>query len=448
MSDANLTPTPTPQASEEQLDKVERSPWHDVWRDIAGGNVLRSVLAVLLAIFIGSLIVVFTDPRVTEAMGYFFSRPADTFSAMGEVIKAAYESIFEGSIYSPRAGFKPLLSTLSFATPLIAAGLGLAVSFRAGLFNIGGQGQMLAGALLAGWVGASVPMPAGLHVLVAIFAAIAGAAIWAAIVGWLKAQTGAHEVILTIMFNWIALWGITFLLKQPLFNHERAAGNAKSKPMLETAVLPQIGNVSIGIFIVILAAVVFWWLFERSTIGFRIRAVGINPDAARTAGINVNMVTIATMAISGAFIGIAAATQVLGKFPLGYTDKVDEGIGFSAITVALLGGNHPVGVVFAGLLFGALRAGAAVMEVNAGISRDIIPVIQGIIVLFVAAPPLIRSIFRLPKPTGIRMADRFAASRGREVKVSTAKTSANSTDSASPYLDGRTAGETDEKVDE
>lgn len=422
MSEANLTPTPTAQASEKQLDNVERSPWHEVWRDILGGNVIRSILAVLLAILVGSLIVVFTDNRVGQAMGYFFSRPGDTFAAMGSVIGSAYQAMFEGAIFNPRTGFKPLLSTLTFATPLIAAGLGLAVSFRAGLFNIGGQGQILAGALLASWVGFAMPMPAGLHVIVAIFAAIAGAAIWAAIVGWLKAQTGAHEVILTIMLNWIAFFGITFLLKQPLFNNDRASGNPKSKAILETAVLPNIGGVTLGFFLVILAAVVFWWIFDRSTIGFRIRAVGINPNAARTAGINVNMVTIITMAISGAFIGIASATQALGMFPSGFTPGVDEGIGFSAITVALLGGNHPVGVVFAGLLFGALRAGAAVMEVNAGISRDIIPVIQGIIVLFVAAPPLIRGIFRLPKPTGIRMADRFAASRGKQVTATTART--------------------------
>lgn len=410
MSDANLTPVPAPEPTTKQLAAAERHPWQGVWRDIVGGNLVRSLLAVLLAILIGSLLIMFTDKRVIDAMGYFFQRPGDTFAAMGDVIGSAYSAIFKGAIYNTTRGFAPLFNTLKYATPLIAAGLGLAVSFRAGLFNIGGQGQMLAGAFLAGIVGTQWQLPLGLHFIVAVFAAVAGASIWAAIVGWLKAQTGAHEVILTIMFNWIAYWGITFLLKQPPFNGERAAGNPKSGAMAETAWLPAIGPMSIGILIVIAAAVVFWWLFERSTTGFRIRAVGINPDAARTAGINVKTTTIVTMALSGAFIGLASATQVLGEFRTGYTDKVDEGIGFSAITVALLGGNHPVGVVFAGLLFGALRAGQAGMQ-TVGISPDIIPVIQGIIVLFVAAPPLVRAIFRLPTPTGLRLADRLAASR-------------------------------------
>lgn len=425
MTDAQLTPVPPPEPTKKELKEVDQHPWQGVWRDILGGNLLRSLLAVLAAILIGSLIVVFTEERVINAMGYFFAAPGDTFSAIGQVIGSAYQSIFQGAIYHPRTGFTPLLSTLAFATPLIAAGLGLAVSFRAGLFNIGGQGQLLAGAMMAGWVGAMWQLPLGLHIVVAILAGIAGAAIWASIVGWLKAQTGAHEVILTIMFNWIALWSVTYLLKQPLFNGPNAAGNPKSKPMLETAVMPSIGGVSIGILLVIAAAVVFWWIFERSTIGFRIRAVGINPHAARTAGINVKTVTVVTMALSGAFIGLASATQVLGVYPRGFTDKVDEGIGFSAITVALLGGNHPVGVVLAGLLFGALRAGAAAMEVNAGISRDIIPVIQGIIVLFVAAPPLIRSIFRLPKPTGIRLADRLVAARKDDSKNENEKVNAS-----------------------
>ena len=402
---------PAPEPTARQLEEARRNPWEGVWRDILGGNVLRSIVAVLLAILIGSLIIVFTDKRVVDAMGYFAARPGDTFQAMGQVIGSAYGAIFNGAIYNPTRGFAPLFNTLKYATPLIAAGLGLAVSFRAGLFNIGGQGQILAGAFLAGIVGAQWQLPMGLHFVVALIAGIAGASIWAATVGWLKAQTGAHEVILTIMFNWIAYWGITFLLKQPPFNGPRAAGNPKAGPIAETAWLPAIGPMSIGILIVILAAVAFWWLFERSTIGFRIRAVGINPNATRTAGISVKTVTIVTMALSGAFMGIAAATQVLGEFRAGYTNVVDEGIGFSAITVALLGGNHPVGVVFAGLLFGALRAGQAGMQ-TVGISPDIIPVIQGIIVLFVAAPPLVRAIFRLPKPTGLRLADRLAASRG------------------------------------
>ena len=409
MTDAQLTPQPPRQPTKRELHSLADNPWQGVWKDILGGNAVRSALAIILALLIGSLIVVLTDTRVADAAGYFFAKPGDTFAAIGEVIGSAYSSIFQGAIYSPRAGFAPFLSTLQWATPLIAAGLGLGVSFRAGLFNIGGQGQILAGALFASWVGASVSMPIGLHFVVTLLAALAGASIWAAMVGWLKAQTGAHEVILTIMFNWIAFYGITLLLKTPLFQAAGAGGHPKSKPMMETAVMPSIGGISIGFAIVLLAAVAYWWIMDRSTIGFRIRAVGINPNAASTAGINVKTVTLVTMAISGAFIGLAAATQVQDIHRSGFTPGVHAGIGFDAITVALLGGNNPVGIVFAGILFGALKAGSYQMEIVAGIPKDIIPVIQGLIVLFIAAPPLIRGIFHLPTPSGIRLADRLRA---------------------------------------
>ena len=412
MSNAQLTPVPQPTPTKRELHTLADSPWQGIWRDIFGGNALRSAIAIVLALLIGSLIVVLTDKRVAEAAGYFFAQPGDTFRAIGNVIGSAYTSIFQGAIFNPRTGFQPLLSTLQFATPLIAAGLGLGVSFRAGLFNIGGQGQILAGALLASWVGASMQLPIVLHFVVTLLAAIAGASIWAAIVGWLKAQTGAHEVILTIMFNWIAFYGITLLLKVPGLQMEGAGGHPRSKPMLETAVMPHLGGISLGFILVILAAVAYWWIMDRSTVGFRIRAVGINPNAASTAGINVKTVTLVTMAISGAFIGLAAATQVQDVHRAGFTPGVHAGIGFDAITVALLGGNNPVGIVFAGILFGALKAGSYQMEIVAGIPKDIIPVIQGLIVLFIAAPPLIRGLFRLPAPSGIRLADRVAASRG------------------------------------
>ncbi|SJM47846.1 ABC transporter permease [Gulosibacter sp. 10] len=386
---------------------LQSDPWRGFLRDVFGGGAVRSVVAILLALLVGMAIAVFTNEEVQSTLGYFFARPADFFAVAGGLVGDAIQAIVQGAIYSPSRGFGPLLTTLQWATPLVAAGLGLGVAFRAGLFNIGGQGQMLVGALFASFVGASWQLPIGLHVVAAIIAAVLGGAMWAAIVGFLKAQTGAHEVILTIMFNWIAHWGITYLLKQPLFQSGNASGYAKSKAIESTAAIPQLfPGFGLGFVLVLLAAVLYWWLMDRSTVGFQIRAVGINPHAARTAGIDVKRITVLTMALSGAFVGLAAATQTLEVHQSGIEPTVHAGIGFDAITVALLGGNNPVGIVLAALLFGLLKAGAVTMEIQAGIPRDIIPVIQGLIVLFVAAP---RFLGFLPRPTGIRLADRIAA---------------------------------------
>lgn len=412
-SNASLTPpepkTPVDKTKGGSTNALAEHPWHGAWRDVLGGSVVRSIVAIVLALFVGMLIAVFTNEGVQDTLGYFFTRPGDFFRAATDLISDAVRAMISGAVYSPTRGFQPLLTTLQWATPLVAAGLGLGVAFRAGLFNIGGQGQMLVGALFASYVGASWHLPMGLHLIVAILAAVLGGAMWAAIVGFLKAQTGAHEVILTIMFNWIAHWGVTYLLKQPLFQSPNAPGFAKSKAVESTAVMPQLFNTfGLGFVLVLLAAVLYWWLMDRSTVGFKIRAVGINPSAARTAGISVKAVTVTTMAISGAFIGLAAATQTLEVHPSGIEPSIHAGIGFDAITVALLGGNSPVGIVLAALLFGLLKAGAVTMEIQAGIPRDIIPVIQGLIVLFVAAP---RFLGFLPRPTGIKFRDRVAAGK-------------------------------------
>lgn len=423
---ATVPPADAPIAAE--------SPWQGVWRDILGGGVLRSVLAILLALLIGSLLVVATSEDVQAAAGYFVARPGDTFAAAGKVIAGAFRAIWEGAVFSPRTGFQPFTQTLMWSTPLISAGLGIAIGFRAGLFNIGGRGQMLLAALFVGFIGASAPMPPVVHLLVAVLAGILGGALWAAVVGWLKAQTGAHEVISTIMLNYVAFWGVTYLLKTPIFQAEGAGGNPKAKPILETAALPDlIGSMDLGFILSILAVIAYWWIMDRSTIGFRIRAVGFNPSAARTAGINVERTTIITMALSGAFLGLAGATQVLGRATNGYTPDVDAGIGFDAITVALLGGNHPVGIVLAGLLFGALKAGSFPMQVTENIPIDIVAVIQGLIVLFIAAPPLIRAIFRLPQPTGVPLLDRFRISRGtKDATVAAAAAGVGSAVEAAP----------------
>ena len=396
--------------------------WDGVLRDILGGGVVRSLLAVVLALFIGSLLVVVTNSSVQEAAGYFFSRPGDTLSAAGKSIGGAYRALWEGAIFSPRTGLKPLMSTLSWASPLIAAGLGLAIGFRAGLFNIGGRGQMLIAALFVGFAGSTMHLPWGLHLIVAVFFGIVGGALWAAIVGVLKARTGAHEVIVTIMLNFVALYLVTWLLKVPLFQAPGAGGNAKAKAIDSTAVFPTLipgTDLDLGFVLAIAAAVLYWWMMERSTVGFKIRTVGLNPHAARTAGINVGNTYVITLALSGAFLGLAGTMQVLGKVPTGWDPGVDAGIGFDAITVALLGANSAVGIIFAGLLFGALKAGSFPMQIAEGIPIDIVAVIQGLIVLFIAAPPLVRAIFRLPQPSNRSLIDRI---RGTQTATSGTRT--------------------------
>jgi simple sugar transport system permease protein len=376
-------------------------------KEIVGGNAMISVLAVLLALLVGAVLIALTNKGVQTAAGYLFSRPGDTLSAIWRAVSGAYSALFQGSVYNFRRstfadGIRPLTETLTFATPLIAAGLGVAIAFRSGMFNIGGRGQMLAAAAAAGYVGFSWPLPPGVHVLVAVLAGMTAAAIWGGIVGLLKATTGAHEVIVTIMLNYVAYYLLSYLLGTAGLLQAPGSSNPKTPPMLPTAVLPELFgpryNVHLGFIIVILATVAVWYLINRSTLGFQFRAVGENPNAARVAGINVKRIYVYVMLISGGLVGLAGVSQVLGTVTTGFTAGIDAGIGFDAITVALLGRSRPVGVFIAGLLFGALKAGGYSMQASQGVPIDIVLVVQSLIVLFIAAPPLVRAIFRLPVP--------------------------------------------------
>ena len=393
--------TPAPHRDEPD-DRTAR-----ILRDIVSSNAMISVLAVVLALVISGILIAATDPNVQETAGYLFARPSDFFGAAWKSISVAYVSIFQGSIidfsaYGFAAGIRPFTETLNYAMPLIVAGLGVALSFRAGLFNIGGQGQILAGAAAAGWVGFSFDLPIGIHLPLAILAGIAGGAFWGFIVGFLKARTGAHEVILTIMLNYIALYLLSFMLRTPGLLQIPGSANPQSPATLPSAILPKIlgpnYNLNLGFILVIAATIFCSWLLNRSSLGFRFRAVGENPHAARTSGINVKNVYIYAMVLSGALVGIAGATQVLGTLTTGFSSGIDAGIGFDAITVALLGRSRPWGVFGAGILFGALKAGGYAMQAANGVPIDIVLVVQSLIVLFVAAPPLVRTIFRIRQP--------------------------------------------------
>ena len=377
-----------------------------VLREIMSGGATRAILSVALGFLVGAVFMVFSSEEFLAAVQYLTARPADALGAAWTAIADGYSALFRGSIYNYNAdnleaAIRPMTETLRFAGPLIASGLGVALAFRVGLFNIGASGQLLFGALWATWISTRVELPWGVHLVVAVLVAILGAAAYGAVVGFLKARTGAHEVIVTIMLNYIAAGILTFFFRTPeLLREVDGGGTPKSDAPAETAQLPLLlgseFTLHAGFILALVGVFVYWWLMERSTLGFRFRMVGHNADAARTAGINVERTFVLAMAVSGAFVGISAANQALGV-RAGLTPDIDGTIGFDAITVALLGSSTAPGVLLAGLLFGAFKAGAPQMQVI-GLAPEITGVVQGFIVLFIAAPPLVRAIFRLPAP--------------------------------------------------
>jgi simple sugar transport system permease protein len=376
-----------------------------------GNTVVITVLAFVCAIVVGAVLIVIADEPTRAAMSYFFSYPADTFGAGWKAISSGYVALFEGSVFNPDSVysdssvplFGPLSDTLFNAAPLILGGLSVGVAFRAGLFNIGAQGQLIIGAICAGYVGFAWHLPIVLHLLVALVAGIVGGALWGGLAGWLKARAGAHEVISTIMLNYVALYLLYYLLSVSGFQAD-GSNQAISRPVEDAARLPHLlgGGLSVNasLIVALLAALGCCWLLTRSTLGFRLRAVGANQYAARTAGMSVPSSYITVMLIAGALAGLAGCAQILGGNNAALTGDVDANIGFDAITVALLGRAAPGGTVLAGILFGALRAGAVKMQADTGTPTEIVQVIQSVIVLFIAAPALIRAIFRLRESRG------------------------------------------------
>jgi general nucleoside transport system permease protein len=375
-----------------------------------GNSAVLTMLALVVAMVVGAVLIAVADPETRAAAQYFFSAPMDMVSAAGRAVFDAYAALFNGAIYNPATAskgtlagvFGPISETLVNATPLIVGGLSVGLAFRAGLFNIGGQGQIIMGAIFAGYVGFAWHLPVVLHLLVGIIAGIVGGALWGGLAGFLKARTGAHEVITTIMLNYVALNLLGFLLGLKGFQRP-PYGQAISNVVDDSAKLPPLlGNglrVHAGLFVALLAALGVWWLLSRSTLGFQLRAVGANQFAARTAGMSVERSYTMVMILAGGLSGLAGVSQILGTNSA-ITQDIDAGIGFDAITVALLARATPGGTVLAGLLFGALRAGGVQMQSSTGIPIDLVQVIQSLIVLFIAAPTLIRSIFRLRAARG------------------------------------------------
>jgi len=356
-----------------------------------------------LAFTLTGLIIALSDSRVLAKIG----SPLEFVKSAGSLVGNSYLALFQGSIFDINLtkghsffqGFYPLSETIVTATPLILTGLSVALAFKSGLFNIGAQGQFIFGAIGASYVGFHFHLPIGIHIVAAAVAGMALAAIWGGVVGLLKAKTGAHEVILTIMMNYIAGYFILWILKTKSF----------LRPGRIDPIAPEVGlnarlpllagdnlRIHAGIFISLAAAVFVWWLLTKTTIGFKFRTVGANSQAAKTAGISVPFVVTVTMAICGALAGLGGAVHVLGSEHALNAD-IAGSFGFDAITVALLGRAQPVGTVFAALLFGALRAGGRTMQSSTGVPLDIVLVTQALIVLFIAAPTFVRYIFKLKK---------------------------------------------------
>jgi len=380
-----------------------------------GHSVVITILAVFVALLVGAVLIVASDPVVLRAWDSVGYAPGTAFSATWTSVAAAYSALFEGAIFSPgtisaafhggsiAAIFYPLSLTTFEATPLILTGLSVAVCFRAGMFNIGAAGQWIGGALVATWLGYAVHLPIVLHAVVCIIGAFIGGAIIGWIVGEIKARTGAHEVILTIMLNYVMYNFLAFVLSTPSLMQAPHQSNAVAPSIDGNAMLPHVGGpppqVGVGFLIALAAAAGTAWLLSRSTLGFEFRTVGASPSAARSAGISVERVWVLAFLIAGGLAGLSATTIVQGQTaPLTTTSYGTYG--FDGITVALLGRARPLGVVLAGLLFGALNAGGTVMEAATGVPADVTNVIEALIVLFVAAPPLIRLLFRLRSTSG------------------------------------------------
>jgi simple sugar transport system permease protein len=393
MSIETLPPDPPPATQAGGAPPPERRSFGAV---ILGGarQLVVPILSLVTALVIGAIVIILSDPDFIAKVG---SDPGAALAAGLASVGGAYGGLLQGSIGNPFRDIGPVTETLLRATPLIFAGLAVALGFRAGLFNIGAEGQIYIGALFATVVGIGfTDLPLLVHLPLAVAAGFLGGAVWGFIPGILKARTGAHEVITTIMLNYVSYLIVDLALRQ-VFIQLPGRDDPISKDILPSATLPRLladERLHWGLILALLAAVAVWWLLFRSTKGFEFRAVGLNPSAARYAGMNISRTVVLTMMISGGLAGLAGASEILGT-NLRLTPNFSPNWGFDAIAIALLGASRPVGVVFAAILFGALRAGAAPMQAQTGIPIDLVVVIQGLVIMFIAAPALVRAIYRI-----------------------------------------------------
>ena len=381
--------------------------------EIRKNSLTVTFLAILTGLLIGGFIAVTTTESVYSAFGTSIGAG---FQEVWRVLVVTYSSLFQGAFGNPAdiaAAFRsgdaqkinlaltPIGESLVQSTPYILAGLAVALGFRVGLFNIGAEGQIFVGALGAVFIGTQVHgLPPLLHAgLAFLFGGLCGG-LWGFVPGFLKAKTGAHEVIITIMMNYIAFrlseYLLSSFLKDPAKAHPISAMIDKSAEI--PRFFPSPNRFHLGFFIALILAFLTYILLFKTTWGFRLRTVGLNQSAARYAGINIVWNIVLAMVLSGMLAGFAGANEVLAvNRNLGVA--FSSGYGFDSIALALLGNSHPFGVVLASLLFGFLRNGAIRMQLNAGIPIDIVSIMQAAILAFIAAPGIIRTLYRLKEPS-------------------------------------------------
>ena len=376
------------------------------------------LLAVFTAFVIGGIIIALSSPEVLAAWAKVFQEPLEALRITWQTVWKAYLALFEGAFGNPRliiegfqiwistgdpkplyAALRPFSESLVITTPYIFAGLAVALGFRGGLFNIGAEGQIFVGGLASAFVGYSLSgLPMIIHLPLAILAGLIAGGLWGAIPGYLKARTGAHEVINTIMMNYIAFRLTDYLLNGPMARPDGLPITPLIKPSayLPTLLPPPV-RFHWGFFIALGAAVLVYWFLWKTPRGMEIRMTGANPNGARYAGIRIAFIIVLTMTLSGALAGMAGTVQILAVDHQ-LVRAFSTGYGFDSIALALLGNSHPLGVVLASLLFGFMRGGAARMQSVAGTPVELIRIIQGMVIIFIAAPAIIRSLYRLKPP--------------------------------------------------
>jgi simple sugar transport system permease protein len=364
------------------------------------------VLALFMGLSFGGIMIIVTQPLLLTSWSHFFSHPGGTIASSFNTVWFAYEQLFQGAVINFHAlrvliddpskanlgiVLGPLSATLTYATPLIVAGLGLAIGFRSSLFNIGGQGQVILGGVLALLVGFSIHLTPILQVPLEMLAAIAGGAALAGFAGVLKAYTGAHEVIVTMMSNYTMIAILGYLLIQPLFARPGVLDGASKAVGVSGQLL-----LNVGFVIALVAVIAVQWFFNRSKTGFELLMVGQNPDAARVAGIFSKRSIIICLALAGGLLGLAGMLELTGVDHF-VTPNFGGSYGFDAITVALLGRNKPWGVFFAAIFFGAMFSGGEAMQAftPTNIQFSLADVIQAVVVFCVATPALLVEIFHL-----------------------------------------------------
>ena len=378
------------------------------------------ILALVCGLVVSAIVIVVSTVQLRSAWGDFFTYPVYTLRTTFDFLGSAYGDLLKGAVADPRSfrlafadpsvttwsqAFTPLGNTIVSAVPLAITGLGLSLAYRSGAFNMGGQSQLILGAAAASWVGFSFTgMPWLPHAAIAFAAAALGGAVAGLIPGVLKALTGASEVIVTIMLNYVAANFLTYLLTNTFFRQPGTGDNPVGRVTVPSATLGRIFGpdlpVNTGFIVAILVVIFVAVLLNRSRLGFEFQIAGASRAAARVAGIKQARVYIGAFALSGAIVGIAGGVQILGV-----TQQLQTGfgadIGYLAILVAFVGANRPLGVTLAALLYGALQTGGLTMQFDSGISYELTSVIQSLIVLFVVAPALIAGIFRLRRREGL-----------------------------------------------